>query len=116
MFQRNDDFNIILATDGYKISHWKQYPPGTETVYSYFESRGGEFPNTVFFGLQYLIKRYLEGVVITQAKIDDFGYRGVSSQESAALGGAAHLVNFLGTDTLAGVELLREYYAAESAG
>ena len=24
--------NIILATDSYKFSHWKQYPPGTEYV------------------------------------------------------------------------------------
>jgi len=32
--------NIILTSDSYKISHWKQYPPGTEYVYSYFESRG----------------------------------------------------------------------------
>ena len=26
--------NIILATDSYKVSHYKQYPPGTEYVYS----------------------------------------------------------------------------------
>src|SRR5206468_1878483 len=34
-------------------------------------------------------------------KLHDFGFRGVSSVESAAIGGAAHLVNFKGTDTLA---------------
>ena len=39
-----------------QASHHKQYPPGTTTVYSYFESRGGRFQETVFFGLQYLIK------------------------------------------------------------
>ena len=33
--------NLLLCTDSYKTSHWKQYPPGTEYVYSYFESRGG---------------------------------------------------------------------------
>ncbi len=219
MFQRAEDFNIILATDGYKVTHWKQYPPGTEIVYSYLESRGGKFPSTIFFGLQYYLKRYLEGVVITQAKIDeadeklgpyigpehynragwehilkehggrlpvriravpegaditvknvlmtientdpncfwltnfletmlvkvwysitvatqsnyarrklgyyldktgnvegldfmlhDFGYRGVSSEESAGIGGAAHLINFNGTDTIAAIEFLREYY------
>ena len=26
--------NIILATDSYKVSHYRQYPPGTEYVYS----------------------------------------------------------------------------------
>jgi Nicotinate phosphoribosyltransferase (NAPRTase) family len=34
-------------------------------------------------------------------KLHDFGFRGVSSKESVAIGGAAHLLNFLGTDTLA---------------
>jgi len=220
MFGKNSDFNIILATDGYKLSHYKQYPPGTEVVYSYMESRGGKFPSTIFFGLQYFLRRYLEGPVVTQEKIDeaeekirayfggadyfnregweyilrehggclpvsikavpegtdvptgnvlitientdpkcywltnyletmlvevwypttvatlsnyvrrkllaylrktgsdagvdfmfhDFGYRGVSSQESAGIGGAAHLLNFEGTDTIAAIELLREYY------
>ena len=33
-------------------------------------------------------------------KLHDFGARGVSSAESAALGGSAHLVNFLGTDNV----------------
>lgn len=53
-----------------QTSHWRQYPPGTTTVYSYFESRGGKFPETTFFGLQYIMKRYLAGVVVTPAKID----------------------------------------------
>ena len=49
--------NLLLCTDSYKTSHWKQYPPGTEYVYSYFESRGGKFDEICFFGLQYFIKR-----------------------------------------------------------
>ncbi len=43
-------------------------------------------------------------------KLHDFGARGVSSLESAAIGGAAHLVNFQGTDTLAALMLARAYY------
>ncbi len=43
-------------------------------------------------------------------KLHDFGSRGVSSQESAAIGGAAHLVNFAGTDTLVSLLLLNQYY------
>ena len=39
-----------------QVTHWKQYPPGTEKVYGYFESRGGKFPETVVYGLQYVIK------------------------------------------------------------
>jgi nicotinamide phosphoribosyltransferase len=217
--------NLILLTDSYKVSHAKQYPPKTSKVYSYFESRGGEFDETVFFGLQYLLKRYLEGVRITPAaikeaeemyaahlapglfnkegwmyiwekhggklpvairavpegsvipnknvlmtientdpncfwltnyletllvqvwypstvatisrnmkgiilgalkrsgnpdligfKLHDFGCRGVSTMEAAAIGGAAHLVNFMGTDTVPALQLLRDYYSAKMAG
>ena len=61
----------MLLTDSYKVSHYKQYPPGTEVVYSYFESRGGKFDKTAFFGLQYYLKEYLEGQVVTQEKIDE---------------------------------------------
>ena len=43
-------------------------------------------------------------------KLHDFGARGVSSRESAAIGGAAHLVNFMGSDTIAGVQLMNDYY------
>ncbi len=220
--------SIMTRTDSYKVSHAKQYPPGTEKVYSYFESRGmpaGWRDGVVFFGLQYYLKKYLEGVQVTRAGIDkaeklwdahlgpglfnrdgwehisnkhggklpvsikavpegevipfrnvmmtventdpevpwltnwletllcqiwypctvstqsremkrrinrfleatgesaglpfklhDFGYRGVSSQETAALGGAAHLVNFQGTDTFAGCEMAMEYYRYEMPG
>ena len=210
-----------------KTSHFKQYPPKTAHVYSYFESRGGLFDEICFFGLQYFIKRYLCGVVVTKEKIEqaaqlisahmggeaafnragwehilrkhggklpisikavpegtmvpvknvlftmvntdphcywltnyletllvevwypmtvctnsraqkkvldhyftataspraafafklhDFGFRGVSSVESAAIGGAAHLVNFMGTDTMAGLICAREYYGEPCAG
>jgi nicotinamide phosphoribosyltransferase len=49
-------------------------------------------------------------------KLHDFGARGVSSFESAGLGGAAHLVNFMGTDTITGLLYAREYYNAGIAG
>lgn len=49
-------------------------------------------------------------------KCHDFGYRGVSSVETAAIGAAAHLINFMGTDTLAGIHLAREYYNEPMAG
>lgn len=49
-------------------------------------------------------------------KLHDFGARGVSSGESAALGGMAHLVNFMGTDTLEGILAARRYYGAEMPG
>ena len=215
--------NIILNTDSYKVSMFKQYQQGTTGVYSYIESRGGRYDSTVFFGLQAFIKEYLlepitqsdidladeiltahgepfnragwqyildqhsgylpvviravpEGAVVpvrnvlatientdpkcfwlttwletallraiwypttvaTQSysikqtivdylektgdpstidfKLHDFGARGVSSLESASIGGAAHLVNFMGTDTISGILFAREFYNAGIAG
>ena len=216
--------NLILLADAYKYSHHKLYAPGTEKIYSYLESRGGLFEETVFYGLQYVLKAYLEGQVITKEKIDeaeqfmpgvfgrpdvfdknpfgyilekydgllpvrikavpegtvvpvnnvlmtientdpscywlsnfletllmqvwypstvatlsrevrklaeryfeecatpgaaldfvlnDFGFRGVSSVESAAIGGSAHLLSFSGSDTIAGSILARDYYGAK---
>jgi nicotinamide phosphoribosyltransferase len=213
--------NLVLQTDSYKFTHWKQYPPGTEFVYSYLESRGGMFEQTVFFGLQYYLKRYLSGTVVIEEdvaeaqsfvdrhlgpglfnregwmhivrahggrlpveikaveegtavdvqnvlmtientdpkcwwlpnyletlllkvwypitvatlsrgirqvflaalersgdpslidfKVHDFGYRGVSSEETAGIGAAAHLINFRGTDTVAGIRFLQQYYGS----
>ena len=51
--------NLILRTDSYKASHFLQYPPGTTRLLGYFESRGGLYGETVFFGLQYLLEDYL---------------------------------------------------------
>lgn len=51
--------NIILDTDSYKASHWKQYPTDTQKVFSYVESRGGIHSETMFFGLQAWLKEYL---------------------------------------------------------
>lgn len=49
-------------------------------------------------------------------KLHDFGGRGVSSRESAELGGMAHLVNFRGTDTPNGILAARRYYREPMAG
>lgn len=63
-------FNIITQTDSYKVGHANQYLPNTQKVYSYFESRvGAEYNATIFFGLQYLLKEYLTGEVVTWAKL-----------------------------------------------
>jgi nicotinamide phosphoribosyltransferase len=43
-------------------------------------------------------------------RLHDFGYRGVSSDETAGIGGMAHLTSFAGTDTLNGIVYAREFY------
>lgn len=49
-------------------------------------------------------------------KLHDFGCRGVSCMEEAAIGGFAHLINFLGTDTVPALQLCHEYYHEDMAG
>ncbi len=62
--------NILLQTDSYKQTHWRMYPPGTTEIESYLEARpGGACSHTVFFGLQYMLKRYLTGVRVTAEHI-----------------------------------------------
>lgn len=46
-------------------------------------------------------------------KLHDFGSRGCTSQEQAGLGGCAHLVNFMGSDTIEGVLYAQRYYDAD---
>ena len=53
------DHNIIINVDNYKHCHYSLYPPGTEYVSSYIESRGGDFPSTLFVGLQAFLREYL---------------------------------------------------------
>ena len=48
--------------------------------------------------------------------LHDFGFRGATSVDSAGIGDAAHLVNFKGTDTLAGIEMVSRFYGCEMAG
>ncbi len=49
-------------------------------------------------------------------KLHDFGARGVSSLESSALGGLAHLAIFKGTDNVSGIMGAMEWYDAEVCG
>lgn len=61
------EINPILLIDGYKTDHRRQYPKGTELVYSNFTPRstkhaakaGGVDNKIVCFGLQYFIKYIL---------------------------------------------------------
>lgn len=52
----------IMQTDGYKLDHRRQYPKGTEYVYSNWTARGSritEVDKVVFVGLQAAIQRRL---------------------------------------------------------
>ncbi|WP_020407480.1 nicotinate phosphoribosyltransferase [Hahella ganghwensis] len=75
---------------------------------------------TVSWNCRQIIQRYLEDTADNSEgvgfKLHDFGARGATTEEAAAIGGAAHLVNFLGSDTISGVLAAKRYYNADMAG
>jgi nicotinamide phosphoribosyltransferase len=62
--------NILFDSDSYKASHWLQYPSDLTAMGAYLESRGGENPTTLFFGLQMLLQQSFT-TPITQADVDE---------------------------------------------
>jgi nicotinamide phosphoribosyltransferase len=82
----------------------------------------GWYPTTVASQGRYIrqvIMRYLEETgtpALIDSRFHSFAARGVSSQESAGIGDAAHLVHSQGTDTLEGIRVVRAYYAERMAG
>lgn len=83
--------------------------------------RGIWYPSSVAtysYDCKQEIKKYLALTSDNQEqiafKLHDFGARGVSSGESAAIGGCAHLVNFMGSDTVEGIVMANRYYGCAS--
>jgi nicotinamide phosphoribosyltransferase len=111
---------------GHVMLQVKNTDPHCAWLTSYIETallRAIWYPTTVAtvsHACKSIIARYLEDTADSSDnlpfKLHDFGARGVSSEESAALGGAAHLVNFMGTDTLSGVLAASRFYGATMAG
>jgi nicotinamide phosphoribosyltransferase len=96
--------------------------PKYQWVTSFFETallRAIWYPTTIAtlsWTIKQLIRTALERTSDTPEMLrmclHDYGARGVSSQESAALGGMAHLVNFDQTDTIPGLLAAKRYYNA----
>lgn len=116
----------MIVSTGTALVQVKNTDPHSYWLTSYIETallRAVWYPTTVAtisWHAKQIIKQYLdetsdssEGLAF---KLHDFGARGASSQESAALGGMAHLVNFMGTDTIAGLLAAKRYYQADMAG
>lgn len=101
--------------------------PNCVWIESFLETallRGIWYPTTVatnsFHCKRIIMKALRESSEDPEAEINfklhDFGARGVSSLESAAIGGAAHLVNFMGTDTVSGIVYAMENYNSGVCG
>lgn len=76
---------------------------------------------TISFLAKKVIYRYLQETADNadaeiDFKLQDFGARGVSSLESAAIGAFSHLINFKGSDTISGILYAMEYYDADVCG
>lgn len=80
------------------------------------------YPTTVA-SVSYYCKKIIKAALEKSAdnldglpfKLHDFGARGVSSLESAALGGLAHLVNFSGTDTVSSLIAASRWYGMDGS-
>lgn len=92
---------------------------------SYLETallRAVWYPSTVA-SLSYACKKIIRAALEKSAdslaglpfKLHDFGSRGASSLETAALGGLAHIVNFAGTDTLSSLVAASRWYGMTKA-
>lgn len=100
--------------------------PNCYWLVSYLETRllrAIWYPSTVASLSYFVVDKIRERLIMTdgdaagvQFKLHDFGARGATSNEAAGIGGAAHLVNSWGTDTLAGLVYARNFYGAEMAG
>ena len=61
-------FNNIADTDSYKLCHFSLYPKDAEFIYAYLESRAGAlFPETKFFGSQYILNQLAESFTNVKA-------------------------------------------------
>ena len=59
-----------IFSSWFQATHHLQYPPGLTYLKAYFESRGGKHDEVVFFGLQYVLKKYLT-TRVTKEMIDE---------------------------------------------
>lgn len=87
-------YNPLMNADSYKVGQWLQYPEGATAMFSYIESRGGVYDRTVFFGLQYILQKFVE-VQITMDMIDeaeDFFMQHFGQVESFNRKGWEHIV------------------------
>ena len=76
---------------------------------------------TVSYHVREICQKYLQETSDTPEAdipfmLNDFGFRGVSSTQSAGIGGVAHLINFMGTDNIAAIIYARTFYKEKMAG
>lgn len=71
---------------------------------------------TTSYNIKQLLAKYLTASGDINGlgfKLHDFGSRGATCFEASSIGGAAHLINFLGTDNVVGIFHAKKYYNAD---
>ena len=63
--------NPLRKTDTYKDSHWCMIHPGCTEMEYYYEARGGEYPYSNLFGLQYDLISNFEGPFFTKENLEE---------------------------------------------
>lgn len=87
--------NRVMFADSYKYSQPGQYPNGVISMYDYLEARGGEYAETMFFGLQYAMMRYFSKP-ITKAEVMEAKEYADFHGEPFELAGWMYIVEELG--------------------
>lgn len=94
----------LTMIDGYKLDHRRQYPDGTEYVYSNWTARGTRIPDiqeVVFVGLQYFLAKYLG---------EEFDKFFTSDIDKVAAAYERRVNGYLGPNTI-GTEHIRDLHA-----
>ena len=89
------NINRIMLSDSYKYSQPMQYPDNVVGMYDYLEARGGMYPETIFYGLQYLLEEYLATPITIEEVIEAKDYAEAHG-EPFNLEGWEYIVNVLG--------------------
>jgi nicotinamide phosphoribosyltransferase len=63
--------SILIDTDAYKVSMSVQYPPNTETVYSYIETRGNPWTKVTWTGLQHILTSLTQIITVEDVHLAD---------------------------------------------
>lgn len=95
-------------------------------IASYIETqllRAIWYPTTIAsqdYSIKKVIKQFYEAtgadLSMLPFALHDFGARGTTSYEQSEIGGAAHMVNFMGSDTVAGIRAANFYYSEPMSG
>lgn len=113
----------IITPLGTVLAVVENTDPECAWLTSYIETallRAVWYPTTVAtqsYEMKLAIKENLEqtgDVSLLPFKLVDFGARGAAVTESAALGGAAHLLHFQSTDNIIGIDFAIEHYGCGS--